>query len=91
MCSLYGGNQVSVADLVALFPEPVIINEGMYSETIKNQCDLDDALKVVREKTSDCPACILAAIRQSKIYYNFDFNFQDETAAFWVDFNKENY
>lgn len=37
----------------------------------------------LREVSHDCPACMLAGIRLSGVY--LDFNFKDEAAAFWAD------
>lgn len=53
----------------------------------------DAQMKELREATGDCPACILAAIRQSSaaaylLPENNDvanFDFKKEAAGFWID------
>ena len=64
----------------------------------------EDGLKRLREATENCPACMLAAIRQSRINeYEHDedgihpiipnskqvvFNFKNEMQSFWNDVNQ---
>lgn len=53
---------------------------------------LNAALPKLREATSNCPACIMAAIRQSGIPVPAvsDFNFTEECNAIWTQINEEN-
>ena len=55
-------------------------------------------LTKIREVTDNCPACILAAIRQSKIQYpadedgpgfHVDFDFKIEKAEWWQRVGEE--
>ena len=62
-------------------------------ELIKIVPDIDK----LREVTGNCPNCVLAAIRQSKIDPTEEmykaFNYKDEVQGFWADYNgvqKEN-
>jgi len=53
------------------------------------------AIDKLREMTGNCPACILAAIRQSKLfghnkgqYEEFNlYNFREEVGLFWAEIN----
>lgn len=68
-------------------------------------CDKDyvAGLKKLREVSSDCPCCILAAIRQSGLQegcadedgytpgVDFGFNFKEEMASKWSDINNDTY
>lgn len=46
----------------------------------------------IREAAHDCPACILAAIRQAGVYVSLtDFNYTEECKGWWAAINKEAY
>jgi hypothetical protein len=59
----------------------------------------DYGLAELREVAEGCPACILAAIRQSGIQKpdgegdspSVNFNFKSELAEFWRETNEANY
>ena len=52
--------------------------------------DIEPALLRLRELTSDCPACILAAIRQSDILVSLTgYNFSEELKQFWDRVNED--
>jgi hypothetical protein len=61
-----------------------------------NRHDEDFGMKALREACSDCPACILAAIRCSGIQQGHDegdcpdlkFNFRKELSAMWDEYNE---
>ena len=60
MCKLKGGTQISISRLVALLPK--------YNGLSKNYCKaLEEAMIKLRRETQNCPACILAALRQAGI------------------------
>jgi hypothetical protein len=57
-------------------------------------------LSKIRKEADNCPACILAAIRQSKLQYmcddegmgfRVDFDFKAEKAEWWKNVNEEGY
>lgn len=52
----------------------------------------EDAMPKVRELAGNCPACIMAALRQRKIPVPCveSFSFKDECAAIWADVNESN-
>lgn len=50
----------------------------------------DSAVKALRELTNNCPACILAALRQSGCAAYSSFRFVDEMASVWSEINNSN-
>jgi hypothetical protein len=100
MCKILGETQAPMAELLAILPNPedfketAIFNE--YTNSWMNceryefpDGDMDNWLKQLRDKTHNCPACILAAIRQKGIpvYCFKNFNFTEECKAWWGEFN----
>lgn len=96
MCAnLLKVEQQPTETLLALLPEPESLwSDGggeafgfIYTE------NLQTAMKKLREVTEDCPACILAALRQKGIPVALinDFNFTAECEAVWAEINRENY
>ncbi len=61
------------------------------------EVSIEDRMHNLRNITNECPACILAAIRQSRICIydeddnptpdHIDFNFQQELKYFWEFYN----
>jgi hypothetical protein len=47
------------------------------------------ALEEIRSASRNCPACILAVIRQSESLLTFDFDFKKEMAEWWQAKNDE--
>lgn len=90
MCSHMEEEPQKVADLVVLLPIPKIDEFGFASkETI---AAANEILPVLREKTHDCPACILAALRQAKIPAPAtSFDYKKEVAAFWASCNNDDH
>lgn len=49
---------------------------------------IDQGIAKLRKATGDCPACILAAIRQKKIIVGItNFDYRKETEKFWKEEN----
>ena len=54
--------------------------------TIKNE---KEAVEALRDVANNCPACMLAALRQHGYPFLFDsFSFKDEKERFWSDVNE---
>lgn len=83
-----------MTELVAVFRRP-----GAGS-IVDNYLDFSGALSDLRTMTGNCPACILAAIRQSKVMCRADneaavgifgvtlnFDFKQECSIFWAQVN----
>jgi hypothetical protein len=76
MCEIAGNYQQPMAELIALIP--------------KNHFDFNDAvLTALRDATENCPACILAVLRQSGITATYaGFRYDEECKQFWADINE---
>ncbi|HAR34677.1 MAG TPA: hypothetical protein DCR95_11520 [Desulfobacter sp.] len=48
-------------------------------------------IKNLRAVSNNCPACILAAIKQIEKeghFWEFDFDFKEEMSGFWAEYNR---
>lgn len=53
-------------------------------ETLLNKDALERELKALRDACGDCPACILAILRQKKIHpHDIGFDYKKEVAELW--------
>lgn len=84
MCKLMGEKQPDLTVLTAILPAPETISFTEYSEVD------GDTIKALRDAAGNCPACMLAAIRQRGIPVSqaIGFNFAEECKSFWSDFNE---
>jgi len=81
-CAAVDGKQIPIATLIAALP----------TRTVSDFDPLGSVdIGALREVSSNCPACILAAIRQAKlpVYLVQDFDFKKEVAEFWAERNNE--
>lgn len=98
MCEAAELKQASIEDLIAaanadlapLLEEfDALAGEGwsQFEELLERKV----AITKLREVANNCPACILAGIRQAKTdhTHQFDFHWQTEHAAFWKKLNAE--
>lgn len=69
MCRLMEQPQPELSVLIALLPPTIIKQEGDCLDWIAWKSDVDEeaALLKLREASGNCPACILATLRQAKI------------------------
>jgi len=82
--------QAPIADLLALLPDPeefpIYIQTGTddYLQAAANQ-----VLPKLRKLSGNCPACIMAALRQKGIPVPMvtGFNFSEEMKDIWNDIN----
>lgn len=87
MCEIAEQEQIGMEELIKLLPPR---KETMVDYGISIQTGGKDDLKALREKTGNCPACILATIRQSGgCGYMYEFYFEEECKSFWADINSE--
>ena len=81
--------------------KPIATLVGVLRAHVEDE-DWPKALGELRQSAHGCPACILAAIRQSGLQMTaedppwpgelrFDFNFKDEVDSFWKRVNEEEY
>ena len=91
-CEVSGDEQVDINDLTE-----VLIR---FAETLdpKNDNDWSLAIAKLEEMTGNCPACVLAAIRQSKLFGHDEgqfqefhlYDFKEESRKFWIEINNHN-
>jgi hypothetical protein len=103
MCAVIEADQADMTLMLALLPDPkpfesVVHHDadvwgGAYDENCFDSegfnAAMAPALKALRELTTDCPACILAALRQKGIPVPAveGFDFKDELKEFWTCVN----
>lgn len=104
VCKMLKVEQQPINELITLLPDieeykrvdystiegyPHKIESHYFSDGLESDVNL--TLKELRVKCNNCPACILAAIRQAKIPVPLvtDFNFTNEMKAVWTDINEE--
>lgn len=94
-CAYVKAKQQPITALMALLPDPQEYAEetdfGGVTYRPGFAAVLANGLRALRESTSNCPACVLAALRQSGIpsYLTTDFDFKKEAADFWAKLNAE--
>ena len=93
-----------MAELIAILPTKasLLATEEEKAESFKWGCEgeytnhaeipVNAALPALRAATDNCPACIMAAIRQAGINVPIasDFHFTEEVKEFWDKVNEEN-
>ena len=92
MCDIVDSERIPLNELIKILPQPrrreEIINNELVQCDIANIGEIKEAFKVLRDKASNCPACILAVLRQLKIEsYLVDFNFKKETDSAFSSYN----
>ena len=92
-CDILEMPQSNLADLIAILPDPkkYECQDAEYDSFYYLGLDkaVDDVLPKLREAANDCPACIMAALRQKGIPVPVaeNFHFKDECQSIWDDFN----
>ena len=105
ICAMLGLEQKPIADLIALLPKmpegytayTAMEEAREYRESGAKETayylapEIAKALPALRELTGNCPACILAAFRQAKIFVSWveGFDFKSECEAVWQAFNEK--
>ncbi len=97
VCGILEETQSPMPDLVACLPDHEAHREGPdefghehYRITLTTAAN--EALSKLRELAHNCPACIMAAIRQAHIPVTMvtDFSWTDEMAGVWSELNASN-
>ena len=72
-----------VKTVVEIDPDPFGTGKYEYEDYI-NTDEINNAIKILKKRVEDCPACVLAALRQKKIIVpTTDFDYQSECREFW--------
>ncbi|MDY6895003.1 MAG: hypothetical protein SVO01_06255 [Thermotogota bacterium] len=80
-----------LAEAIAILPDPTSYKRHSFDIDLSKA--IKDTLPMVRGIVDDCPACILAALRQKgqgKLYDLNSFDYGEEVKQMWVDRNAEN-
>ena len=91
MCDILGTAN-DIKELIAMIPMPVFTDDrninGFIIDEIKNQKELNESFEKMKEKAGNCPACILAVIRNIGHYHVFEYDYKKEVEKFWNDENE---
>lgn len=96
MCAMMGDiEQPDLAELKALLPIP---KDYLHTDDMGSwynsglDAEIEKAMPTLREKTENCPACIMAALRQNGIPIGMvnSFKFKDECKKWLEEFNEAN-
>lgn len=93
-CKEVGEDQAPMADLMAIMATAKVTSTTDFyagvtwtSSSIENE---KEVIKALEDATGNCPACMLAAIRQSKYPEVFEhFDFKDRQREFWNQVNED--
>lgn len=90
MCDFTGGGE-PLEKLKAMLPQVKITEEDRWEGVGDLVNRVNQALPALREAAGRCPACMLAALRQSGIppYISSSFNFKEESKAVFAEANAE--
>lgn len=91
MCEIAGGMPTPMNELLAIMPDPEQFHSILYGQDVYSmpQETAKDILEKLRTATNNCPACIMAALRQKGIFLSLipDFDYKAEVNLFWNEYN----
>jgi len=95
MCKMTDNEQVDIKDMLAILPDPkeyIIERDLSISYVITFSDVVSEAMESLRELVGNCPACIMAALRQKGIPVPMaeGFHFSDECKSVWGEINEKN-
>lgn len=95
VCNLLngGGHGVPMNDLIAMLPDSTAYHAEQFGDIEHSAliAAVKVALPLLRKAVEDCPACVMAALRQANIPVPMvdDFNFNAEMAEIFSTINEE--
>lgn len=95
MCGLItGGHPEPMAELLAILPDmpeypSIVSGDESWKRWETCQQIAHEAMAALREKVDNCPACILATIRQKNTDFPVEFDFQAESKAIFAEYPRE--
>jgi len=92
VCKMVEGTQKPIAELMALLPD-IELPENIAGVKCCERADMDlieSSMKGLRDACENCPACIMAALRQKGIPVPLveSFDFTREMKSIWNDINE---
>ena len=89
MCAMFDLPQTSMNELLAILPKPEILEDDIGLLSYVNIGDVEKSMVELRSVSNNCPACIMAAIRQKgfPVPAIHSFSFTEECKEWWADFN----
>jgi hypothetical protein len=95
MCIMTGEGGLPLKELLELLPEPImkpmLPPDGDIFH-LRNAEEIEAVMPRLRAESNNCPACIMAALRQKKIPIPAitSFKFTEECKSVWADINEAN-
>jgi hypothetical protein len=91
VCKMIGGNQLPIEELKA-FLAGLTIEKGDFDCEGINEAAINERLPALRKACGNCPACIMATLRQCGIPVPVatGFNWTEEMTPIWADINHAN-
>jgi hypothetical protein len=90
MCDIAGLDQRPMSELIALIPEDTTDANVDFEMWIYATDEFEtNVLKALRDATKNCPACMLSALRQSKVSL-VHFEYEKEVNRFWAENQYDN-
>ena len=95
VCGMLEVDQKPIAQLLSVLPDGKKFIEEETDNLISYgtlETTVEKYMPKLRELTENCPACIMAALRQSNIPVPMveSFNFTEEMKSIWSEINEEN-
>lgn len=95
MCNLRHHEQPDLRALISILPDPEelksidVSEDGLHAWTTWRDIPPETVARL-RDASGDCPACIMAALRQRglPVASAGGFNFTEECKAVWAEFNR---
>jgi len=91
MCAMMDLDQKPMPELLAILPDiSRCWEEDDWGRGFIVYDDLKEAFSKLREKVENCPACLMATLRQKGVPVQAitSFNFTEECKSLWSEFNE---
>lgn len=83
--------QPDIPSVIATLPKPILYQESDNGDVLAWTSGFEPDLHAARKLTGNCPACLMAAMRQAKIPVPMftDFDYTKECKAVWDKINAD--
>lgn len=91
MCRMLEHSQPDIQAIIATLPRPVVSKESDNGDTLGWSPGFEPSLYEARRVSGNCPACLLASMRQAKIPVPLftEFDYTKECKAVWDKVNAD--